>query len=107
MSRCSKSRAALALLTERGARSAARAYLDDPLSLADLEELGKRLARPIAEWVRRGEASYAEAGLSTDSGDAELLQAMSEHPSLIERPILIRGARAVVGRPTENLLELL
>jgi arsenate reductase (glutaredoxin) len=105
--RCSKSRAAQALLAERGAAFALRHYLEQPLSRAELAALRERLARPAAEWVRRGEAAFAEAGLGPDSGDAEILDAMAAHPILIERPILVRGARAVVGRPPEQVLELL
>jgi arsenate reductase (glutaredoxin) len=104
---CSKSRAAQALLAERGVAFAVRRYLEDPLSRAELAALRERLARPAAEWVRRGEAAYAAAGLDASSGDAEILDAMAAHPILIERPILVRGARAVVGRPPETILTLL
>ena len=105
--RCSKSRAAHALLTERGVAFALRLYLDQPLSRAELASLRERLGRPAAEWLRRGEPAFAEAGLGTDSDDAEILDAMAVHPILVERPILVRGARAVVGRPPERVLELL
>ncbi len=105
--RCSKSRAALALLTARGAAVREHRYLDEPLSRAELEELRTRLGRPPAEWVRRGEPAYREAGLSEASSEAQLLDAMAAHPILIERPILVRGRRAVVGRPPERVLELL
>jgi arsenate reductase len=104
---CSKSRAAHALLSERGVDFVERRYLDDPLSRAELASLRERLARPAAEWVRRGEAAFAEAGLGAGSGDAQILDAMAAHPILLERPILVRGARAVVGRPPERVLELL
>ena len=105
--RCSKSRAAHALLVERGVAFGERRYLEDPLSRAELGELRKRLGRPASEWVRRGEGAYAEAGLAADSGEAAILDAMASHPILIERPILVRGARAVVGRPPEDILRLL
>ena len=105
--RCSKSRAAHALLIERGAAFGERRYLEDPLSRAELDELRKRLGRPASDWLRRGEDAYAEAGLAADSSEAAILDAMAAHPILIERPILVRGARAVVGRPPEAILELL
>jgi arsenate reductase (glutaredoxin) len=105
--RCSKSRAAHALLAERGVAFVERRYLEDPLSRAELAALRERLARPAAEWVRSGESAYAEAGLDAGSGDAALLDAMAEHPILIERPILVRGAHAVVGRPPDRILSLL
>jgi arsenate reductase len=103
--RCSKSRAAKALLEERGARFELRLYLDDPLSRAELSELRRRLGRTAREWVRRGEP--AAAGLAPDSDDDAILDAIAKHPELLERPILVRGDRAVVGRPPEQVLELL
>ena len=105
--RCSKSRAARALLEERGTRFALRLYLDEPLSRAELDELRRRLGRPAREWVRRGEPAFAAAGLSAESDDGPLLDALAAHPELLERPILVRGARAAVGRPPERILELL
>jgi arsenate reductase (glutaredoxin) len=105
--RCSKSRAARALLEERGAHFEERRYLEQPLDRAELEDLRARLGRPPGEWVRRGEADFREAGLDASASDAALLDAMARRPILIERPILVRGRRAVVGRPPESLLELL
>ena len=105
--RCSKSRAARTLLEERGARFELRLYLDDPLSKAELAELRRRLGRPARDWVRRGESAFAAAGLGKDSDDGSVLAAIAGHPELLERPILVRGDRAVVGRPPEQVLELL
>jgi arsenate reductase len=105
--RCSKSRAAHALLAERGVAFVERRYLEDPLTRAELASLRERLGRPAAEWVRSGEAAFSTAGLGASSGEAEILDAMAAHPILIERPILVRGARAVVGRPPERVLDLL
>lgn len=105
--RCSKSRAALALLEARGVALDVRRYLDEPLTASELAELRKRLDRPVREWVRRGEPAWTEAGLSADSKDKDVLAALVAHPILLERPIAIRGARAVVGRPPEAVLELL
>jgi arsenate reductase len=104
--RCSKSRAALALLAERAAPVLERRYLEEPLSRSELDELRSRLGRPPAEWIRSGEPAYREAGLSAASSEAQLLDAMAAFPILIERPILVRGARARVGRPPERVLEL-
>jgi len=105
--RCSKSRAALALLEERGVDFAVRRYLDEPLDAEELASLRRRLDRPAAEWLRRGEDAYREAGLGPDSDEAAILAAMAAHPILVERPVLVRGGRAVVGRPPERVLELL
>ncbi len=105
--RCSKSRAARALLAERGVAVRERRYLEQPLSPAELAALARRLGRPAREWVRRGEAAFAAAGLGPDSSEADILAALARHPILLERPIAIRGERAVVGRPPEAVLGLL
>ena len=105
--RCSKSRAAKALLEERGARFELRLYLEAPLSRLELAELRRRLDRPAREWVRSGEPAYAASGLAADSDDRAVLDAIAKHPELLERPILVRGERAVVGRPPEQILALL
>jgi arsenate reductase len=104
--RCSKSRAARALLEERGVSFAERRYLEEPLTREELQDLARRLGSPPGEWVRRGEPAFKEAGLTLDSGDEALIDAMVRHPILMERPIVVRGARAVVGRPPEQVLEL-
>ncbi len=104
--RCSKSRAARALLEERGVPFLERRYLEETLCRAELAELRERLGRPVRDWVRRGEAAFREAGLDDGSGEDALLDAMAAHPILVERPIAIRGKRAVVGRPPENVLDL-
>ena len=105
--RCSKSRAARALLEARGIAFTERRYLDEPLSLAELYELAARLGRPPREWLRRGEEAWTSAGLGDDASDDAILRAMAAHPVLIERPILVRGRRAVLGRPPERILDLL
>ena len=105
--RCSKSRAARELLEARGIAFRERRYLEDPLTLSELYELAARLGRPPREWSRRGEEAWSGAGLDGDASDDAILRAMAAHPVLIERPILVRGARAAVGRPPERILELL
>ena len=105
--RCSKSRAARGLLEARGVVFAERRYLDEPLSIAELYELAARLGRPPREWSRSGEEAWAATGLDSDASDDAILRAMAAHPILIERPILVRGRRAAVGRPPERILDLL
>ena len=105
--RCSKSRAALSLLEERGVELAVRCYLDEPLSREELADLRQRLGRPPAEWLRKREPAFAESGLAESASEEALLDLMVRAPSVIERPILVRGKRAAVGRPPEKLLELL
>ncbi|GAY09335.1 arsenate reductase (glutaredoxin) [Pseudonocardia sp. N23] len=105
--RCSKSRGALALLTERGVEADVVRYLDVAPTRADLEEVLRKLGTddPRAI-VRTGEARYRELGLAGADRDA-LLDAMAANPVLVERPIVILGDRAVVGRPPEKVLDLL
>ena len=105
--RCSKSRATLALLEEKGAAFETRLYLEDPLAEDELRELGQRLGRPAIEYTRTGQAEFEEAGLSKDASEAELLAAMAKTPILMERPVVVRGDRAVIGRPPEDVLALL
>lgn len=106
--RCSKSRAARALLEARGIPFRERRYLDEPLSLDELRGLAARLGRPARDWARRGEPAWQDAGLADGAAtDDQVLAAMALHPILIERPILVRGPRAVVGRPPERVLDLL
>ncbi len=104
---CSKSRATLALLEEKGAAFEVRPYLEQPLDRGELEELARLLGRAPGEWVRSGQAEFADAGLDAASSADAVLDAMAAHPILIERPIAIRNERAVVGRPPESVLELL
>ena len=105
--RCSKSRATLALLQERDVELEIVEYLDAPLSRGELEQLRDRLGQPATEWVRRKESAFSEAGLSAGSGEDEILAAIAAHPILLERPIAVVGERARIGRPPEQVLELL
>jgi arsenate reductase len=105
--RCSKSRAAHALLEEKGVAFTERRYLEDPLSREELADLRHRLGRSPHEWVRKGEDAYREAGLDASAPEERVLDAMASQPILMERPIAVRGARAVVGRPPEDVLALL
>lgn len=105
--RCSKSRAALDLVRESGVELPVREYLREPLTVDELRRIVDLLGvRPI-DIVRRGEAQFQELGLSDATPDEDVLKAMAEHPILIERPIVVRNGRAVVGRPPENVRELL
>ena len=104
--RCSKSRAVKALLDEHGGAYTEREYLSDPLSREELGELRALLDKPAREWVRAGEDAYAAAGLDANSGDDAHLDAMAAHPILMERPIVVHGGAALVGRPPSVVLEL-
>ncbi|MDY6942674.1 MAG: arsenate reductase (glutaredoxin) [Pseudomonadota bacterium] len=106
--RCSKSRQTLALIQEAGIEPNIVEYLKNPPSEKTLSHLLDLLKMEPRELMRRQEAEYREAGLDDTSLDREsLIRAMHEHPKLIERPIVVAGNRAVIGRPPENVLELL
>ena len=105
--RCSKSRNTLALLEENGVSPEIVLYLDTQPDAAEIRSLLAKLGKNASELVRRGEDEYKSSGLSKDSSEDDLIAAMAEHPRLIERPIVVRGERAVLGRPPENVLELI
>lgn len=106
--RCSKSRAALELLTSKGVAPRIVAYLENPPTSERLGEVLALLGLEPRELMRKGEAPYRELGLDDPSLDrATLIRAMVEHPILIERPIVIVTGRAVVGRPPERVLDVL
>jgi arsenate reductase (glutaredoxin) len=105
--RCSKSRQALALLTGRGVEIDERRYLEDAPTLDELQQVHAALGLPVIEMMRTGEKRFREMGLSKLDDDATLLKAMAEAPILIERPVAIREARAVIGRPPKRVLDLL
>lgn len=106
--RCSKSRQGLALLREHGVEPEIIQYLKTPPSTEELDDILRKLGMEPRQLIRRREAAYKELGLADESLSREvLIQAMVEHPSLIERPIVVSGKRAVLGRPTERVLELI
>lgn len=106
--RCSKSRQTLALLEERGISPEVVLYLEDTPSADELRGILGKLGVSARDLLRKGEDDYktlklANAELSED----ELIAAMVSHPKLIERPIVIKGSKARLGRPPEQVLELL
>jgi arsenate reductase len=104
---CSKCRTVQGILLERGVEADYVRYLDRAPGRADLEAVLTRLGTDDPRSIARtGEAVYKELGLAGADREA-LLDAMVANPILIERPIVIRGERAVVGRPPENVLDLL
>ena len=105
--RCSKSRNTLALLQENGIEPEVVLYLETPPDESELTALLDKLGMPASQLVRRGEEAFKTSGLSADSSDAELISAMARHPKLIERPVVVSGDRAVLGRPPENVMALI
>ncbi len=107
--RCSKSRETLALLKEQGIEPQVVLYLETPPDAATIKTLLKLLGMKSArELMRRKEEQYAALGLADDGlSEAALIQAMVDHPKLIERPVVVRGSKARIGRPPESVLEIL
>jgi arsenate reductase len=104
--RCSKSRTALALLEEHGAQPTQRRYLETAPTESEIRRVLSLLAVPAIDLMRRGEMTFKELNLSSDTPEDELISAMASHPILIERPIIISANQAVIGRPPENALAL-
>ena len=105
--RCSKSRQTLALLEEHGVEPEIVQYLNTPPDADTLRGLIKKLGLKRAhDLLRTKEAEYREAGLDADADDDTVIAAIVAHPKLMERPVVVKGARAVLGRPPENVLEL-
>jgi len=106
--RCSKSRQTLALLEQQGISPEIVLYLETPPSTQDLKSLLDKLSYAPRQLLRRGEDLYQSLGLArAELSDEELIQAMVKHPILIERPIVINGAKAALGRPPEQVLDIL
>ena len=105
--RCSKSRTTLALLEDNGVQPGIVLYLENPLNKDEIASLLQKLGLSAGQLLRRGEDAYKTCGLSKASSDDEILAAMVEYPKLIERPIVVKGKKAVLGRPPENVLELI
>jgi len=104
--RCSKSRSACSLLQEKGVALEIVEYLKTPPSRAELAELVRKLGVPAESIVRTGEDIYKSDYKGRALSEDEWLDALVAHPILIERPIVVCGERAVVGRPPEKVLEL-
>lgn len=105
--RCSKSRAALTLLEERQLQPAIIEYLKEPPTESDLQALVKKLGIKPEELVRKTEPIYREMYAGKAMTDAQWIAALAKHPILIERPIVVMGKRAVIGRPPERVLDLI
>ena len=106
--RCSKSRKTLALLEKQGIEPIVVEYLKQPPSDAELRDLLAKLGKEAHEVVRRGEATFKKLGLQDRLDDENaIIAAMANHPVLIERPIVVSADQARIGRPPEQVLEIL
>jgi len=105
--RCSKSRSAIDFLTKKKISFETIEYLKIPLTTQLITELIRKLGIPAKELIRTSEADYNTHFKGKDLSEAEWIEAMMKFPKLIERPIVVRGEKAVIGRPTERISELL
>ena len=106
--RCSKSRATLTLLQEQGIEPEITLYLESPPDAGELRILLDKLGMNPRELIRTGEAEFRQQGLDDESlTDDELITAMVANPKLIQRPIVLAGGRAAMGRPPESVLDIL
>ncbi len=94
------------MLDERKIPYEYREYRTNPLSVAELRSLFRKLGATPRELLRRNDRACRELGIAGDESDAVLMQHMAQHPTLLQRPIGVAGNRAVVGRPVERLLDL-
>lgn len=106
--RCSKSRETLALLQQKGIEPKVIEYLKTPPSAAELDDILQKLGKEPREAVRRQEPTYKDLSLDDPAlSRAQLIAAMVANPVLIERPIVLAGGKARIGRPPESVLEIL
>ena len=106
--RCSKSRATLQLIKERGIEPTVIEYLETPPHATELRRVLGLLKKKPREIIRKNEDPYKNLGLENPKvKDATLIKAMVEHPILIERPIVVSGTKAIIGRPPETVLKIL
>lgn len=105
--RCSKSRQTLQLLHDQNIEPTVIEYLQTPPSKQELNDILSKLNMQPRELMRKKEADYKELGLADESlSDTQLIAAMIKHPKLIERPIVVNNGKAAIGRPPENVLEI-
>ena len=105
--RCSKSRNTLALLQQHGIEPAVIEYLKDSPSKSELKSIVRKLGFQPEQIVRKGEDTYKRKFAGKTLSNDQWLDALASNPILIERPIVVKGERAIVGRPPENVLDLI
>lgn len=105
--RCRKSRETLQIIEEKGVAVEIVKYLENPPSAEELKKIVSQLRCNVQDIVRKGESIYKEQFKGKTFSDEEWYKILAENPKLIERPIVIKQNKAIVGRPPENVLELL
>lgn len=105
--RCRKSREALQLLKDNGVDPKVREYLKDIPTVEEFKDVLMKLNMKPSDLLRKGEAVYKEKFKNVNFTDEEWITVMLEYPKLIERPIVVKGYKAVIGRPPETVLDLI
>lgn len=106
--RCSKSRASLEMLEAKGVNPTIIKYLETPPNEAELTEILDKLGLQAEQIVRKGEALFSELGLKGKTlSNEEWIDVLTQNPKLIERPIVVNGSKAAIGRPIERVIEIL
>ncbi len=105
--RCSKSRQTLEILIKKNVDFEIVEYLKNKLSITDLEEIIAKLEINTIELVRKNESVWKEKFKGRNLNDKEIIQAMIDNPKIIERPIVVNGNKAILGRPPENVLKII
>ncbi len=100
---CSKSRLTLQILNDKNLNPQVIEYLKNTPTAAELKEIFKKLGMTALQVARKHEDEFKQAGLNDDSSDDEVIAAMEKFPKLIERPIVVNGNKAAIGRPPENI----
>ena len=104
--RCSKSRKTLAIIREKGEEVEIVEYLNNPPNKIELKEVLKKLGMKPGQIIRKGESIYKENYKGKSYTDEEWIEIMANNPILMERPIVVKGNKAVIGRPPENVIDL-
>ncbi|MDD5372825.1 MAG: arsenate reductase (glutaredoxin) [Sulfurimonas sp.] len=105
--KCSKSREAMEILNNGGYEASVVKYLEDSPDEVQIREVLKMLGVSARELMRTKEELYTELNLADELDEDKLILAMVKHPKLIERPVIIKGSRAIIGRPSEKIIKFL
>lgn len=106
--RWGKSRSSVGILDEQGIKYKIVKYLESPPSIDELKEIARKLGLKPKDFIRKGEKDYIALNLSSKlNNDNALFEAMSKFPKIIERPIVVNGEKAIIGRPPERITEIL
>jgi len=106
--RCSKSREAVSIVEESACETEVVKYLDEKITQETITKMLKMLGFQSArEWMRTTEAVYKELDLKNVTDEDALIEAMIQNPKLIQRPVLVKGKKAIIGRPAETILEFI